>query len=91
LANPIISQLDWVLEYLGKYFPGQPFPARTAGADMLIVEVNDSSGRSKELRIQEGFLRANSKSTIQEYLEDARIADQLESVPSSVSIKQLAR
>ena len=78
-----------VLEYLRKHFPGQPFTAHATGTDTLVIDVSDSGGRRKELRIPQGFLQTYSKSTLDEYLEHARIAEQLETVPSSVSIKQL--
>ena len=76
-----LPQITWVREYLGEHFPNQALPERAGGIDTVIIDVNDSQGRPKELRIACGFLRTFSKTTIQEYLNKAHIAQQLEDAP----------
>ena len=81
-----IPQADWVREYLTEHFPDQPLPMRATGIDIVVIDVTDTHGRLKELRIPLEFLRAYPKPTIQEYLRNAGIAQQMEIVPGSVSI-----
>ena len=81
-----IPQADWFREYLSEHFPGQPLPARASGMDTVVIDVTDSLGRPKELRIPLELLQAYPKPTVQEYLRNAAIAEQIEVVPGSVSI-----
>lgn len=76
---------QWVREYLSEEFPGQPLPERPNGKDDVVIDVNDSRGYPKELRISLEFLQV-TKLTTQEYLRNAKIAEQLEAVLCSVTI-----
>jgi hypothetical protein len=81
-----IPQTEWVREYLTRHFPGQSLPERAGGIATVIIDVTDSHGRPKELRISREFLQTFTKPTVEEYLQNARIAEQIETVPGSVSI-----
>ena len=81
-----ILQTEWIRDYLREHFPGQPLPERGEGIDTVVIDVTDSHGRPKQLRMSRVFLQSFTKATVQEYLRNVRIAGQIENVPSSVSI-----
>jgi len=83
-----IPQTEWVREYLTEHFPGQPLSERAVGLDTVIIDVTDSHGNPKELRISRDFLVRFPKTSIQEYLKNANIAGQIETVPAAVSISK---
>jgi hypothetical protein len=83
-----IPQMEWIRDYLNEHFPGQSLPERAGGIATVIIDVTDSHGRPKELRISCEFLQTLTKTTVQEYLRNSRIAEQIETVPGSVSIVQ---
>jgi hypothetical protein len=84
-----IPQTEWLREYLAEHFPGQSLPERAIGVDTVVIDVNDSDGLPKELRISREFLLRLSKTSIQEYLKNAKIAEQIEMVPTSVTISEM--
>jgi hypothetical protein len=92
LRGPFVVEelkLEWVREYLHQYFPGQPLSAQESGT-AIVIDVTDSHGQLKELRIPPEFFRTYpTKTTIQDYLKNANIAQQIEIVPRSVSIRIL--
>lgn len=82
-----MDKISRVREYLADHFPNQPLSQRVYAVGSVVIDVTDKKGLPKELRLSEGFLNsAFSKEQIGEYFKNAHIAEQLESVPNSVSI-----
>lgn len=84
-----VPQIEWIREYLAEQFPDQPLPERAHGIDTIVIELKDSKGYPKELRVSREFLLRHTKAVIREYLNNAKIAEQLEAVPTSVSISDV--
>jgi hypothetical protein len=58
--------------------------------DSVVIDVADSHGRPKELRISREFLLTYPRSTIHDYLKNCGIAQRVEAAPYSVSIKTMS-
>src|ERR1041384_4938729 len=54
----------------------------------IIIDVTDSQGRSKELRVAREVLQRFSKATILQYLKHVKVAQQIETAQSAVSITE---
>ncbi|MGO9010641.1 MAG: hypothetical protein ACLQPN_11105 [Bryobacteraceae bacterium] len=83
-----IPQMEWIREYLTEHFPGQALPERAVGLGTVVIDVTSSDGLPKELRISRSFFRF-SKTSIQEYLKNAKIAENIETAPTFTSIDAL--
>jgi hypothetical protein len=80
--------MDWIHEWLVERFSGQPLRSRLGEENTVIVDLNDSHGRPKELRISRQFLvmwSMQTQQTVEKYLRE-NIADQIETEPHSATI-----
>jgi hypothetical protein len=84
-----ISEMESFREYLAEHFPGQALLERAVGVDTIVIEISDSRGLPKELRISRDFLFRYPKASIQEYLKNMKIAERIESVPWKLTIADL--